>query len=100
MFQLRVLGSADLRNGEGHGANSVLAQPKRFALLTYLVMSKLDPTVGRDQVLGVFWPELDEKRARAALSQALYHLRQSLGPHWLSNVGDHLLRVDRSLDRL
>ena len=95
MLQLNVLGSADLRNGEGHGARSVLAQPKRFALLTYLVM-EADPTISRDQLLAVFWPDLEDGRARAALSQSLYHLRKSLGADWLENVGDHLLRVDRA----
>ena len=32
----------------------------------------------------------------AALSQALYQLRKSLGSTWIENIGDHLLRIDRT----
>ena len=32
----------------------------------------------RDTLLGVFWPELEQDRARNALSKAVYFLRQSL----------------------
>src|SRR5690349_15527396 len=35
--------------------------------------------MSRDAVVGLLWPEVDEARARAALSQALYALRRDTG---------------------
>ena len=72
----------------------VLAQPKRVALLAYLVVEGQRVPVPRDRLLALFWPESDEARARNALSQALHHLRQALGTDvtafadaWLADIG-------------
>lgn len=79
MIELRALGSTDLRGDDGHSIQSVLAQEKRLALLTYLAVAHPGSYCRRDHLLGLFWAESDESRARNSLSQALHQLRRSLG---------------------
>jgi len=58
-------------------------------------------TVGavRDTVLGTFWPETDQSRARAALRSALYTLRQHLPDRVIRSRGDDDLSIDPELLR-
>ncbi|MBT7069435.1 MAG: hypothetical protein HN855_04355 [Anaerolineae bacterium] len=44
-------------------------------LLAYLILHR-DRTHARSVVIGLFWPDISESRARRALSQALWHIRQ------------------------
>lgn len=78
MIRLSTLEQIDLRQADGARVNSVLQQPGRFALLVRLAMAR-GHTVRRDTLLGLFWPDSPEERARHRLSQAIYHLRKSLG---------------------
>jgi DNA-binding SARP family transcriptional activator/TolB-like protein len=94
MLRLTTLGAMDLRDRHGHPLRDVLAQPKRVALLTYLVVEGSSGPVSRDRLLAIFWPESDEARARNALSQALHHLRQALGPGLIESQGPHRIGVD------
>ncbi|HUH13124.1 MAG TPA: tetratricopeptide repeat protein [Longimicrobiales bacterium] len=87
MLELRILGATDLRAPDGAVAHSVLAQPKRLALLVYLVLAAPGAFVRRDTLLPLFWPEADEARARAALRKAIHYLRQSLGADVLVGRG-------------
>jgi serine/threonine-protein kinase len=79
MNELRILGSLELRAADGHPILSLHAQPKRLALLAYLALAEPGGGCRRDTLLALFWPERDEPRARAALRQSVYHLRQVLG---------------------
>src|SRR5690606_3500436 len=79
MIRFHVQGAIDLRGVDGRPLHSVLAQPKRTALLAYLVLADPGRFQRRDTLLAVFWPELDERHARNSLSQALHYLRSSLG---------------------
>ncbi len=92
MIRLSLMGSLDLRASDGRQILSVLAQPKRVALLAYLAAHR--DSVRRDTLLGLFWPESDEERARHALRQSLYTLRRSLGPRVLTSQGDEQLGID------
>jgi DNA-binding SARP family transcriptional activator/TolB-like protein/Flp pilus assembly protein TadD len=56
-----------------------MRQPKRLALLAYLAVARPHGLQRRDKVISIFWPELDDRHARNALSQALHVLRASLG---------------------
>jgi adenylate cyclase len=80
MIRLRTLGALDLRGSEGQELRAVLAQPKRAALLAYLVLATPRGPHRRDSLLALFWPEQDAEHARNALSQAVHFLRRSLGP--------------------
>jgi serine/threonine-protein kinase len=92
MIRLSLLGSLDLRASDGRQILSVLAQPKRVALLAYLAANQ--DYVRRDTLLGLFWPESDEEHARHALRQSVYTLRRGLGPRALASRGDEELRID------
>jgi serine/threonine-protein kinase len=92
MIRLSLLGSLDLRASDGRQILSVLAQPKRVALLAYLATNR--DYVRRDTLLGLFWPESDEEHARHALRQSVYTLRRGLGPRALASRGDEELAVD------
>src|SRR5688500_1337805 len=91
MFRLNVLGQIDLRDETGAEIRAILAQPKRLALLIYLAAASPRRFHRRDELLPLFWPEHGEDAARNALRQAVYQLRQSLGPGVLvSRGGDSL----------
>lgn len=77
MYTLQLLGALDLRDQNGQSVRSVIAQPKRIAVLAYLALH--EGFCRRDSLLPVFWPEQDEDRARASLRKVIYNLRQSLG---------------------
>lgn len=83
--ELTLLGSIELLNRAGDRAGSVLQQPKRFALLAFIAA---EGAVSRDRILGLFWPELPEDRARAALSQALYIIEDRLQTRVVRRDGD------------
>ncbi len=87
MLRLTTLGIIDLRDRLGRPVRDVLAQPKRIALLIHLVVEGRRGPVALERVLAMFWPESDEPRARNALSQALYHLRQAIGTELLLRQG-------------
>jgi hypothetical protein len=88
-FRLHVLGAPDLRAPDGRRVISVLSQPKRLGLLTYLALAP--GPVSRGRLVALFWPESDEARARNALSQAVFYLRRSLHERGVESVeGDRL----------
>lgn len=96
MIRLQTLGTADLTDVAGRPLRAVLAQPKRFALLAYLAIAQPTGHQRRDTLRWLFWPELDEERARASLSQALYYLRRSLGEGVLTSRGKEEVALDRT----
>jgi adenylate cyclase len=94
MIHFYTLGSLDLKADDGRQLRSVLAQPKRVALLAYLAACGRGDSHRRDTLLGVFWPDLDEARARHALNQSLYVLRRAVGPSVFVSTGDEELALD------
>ena len=78
MLELRLLGALEAVLAEQSGT-SLLAQPKRAALVVYLALSSRTGVVRRDRLLALFWPDADEAHARRALNQALHYLRGVLG---------------------
>jgi serine/threonine-protein kinase len=67
--------------------DAILAQPKRIGLLVYLVTAVPGRLHRLDELLAIFWPELDEGHARNALSQAAHALRVSLGHDVIAKRG-------------
>ncbi len=88
MLELRTLGPMDLRTADGRPVGSVLAQPKRMALLSYLVLEGRGGFVRRDLLLAAFWPEADGERGRASLRRSLHFLRAALGADVIVARGD------------
>ena len=63
MIELRCLGSIDLRSPERGPATRVIAQPKRYAVLAYLVLANPRGFHRRDTLIALFWPESDDEHA-------------------------------------
>src|SRR2546425_1234364 len=94
MIELGLLGGLDLRRSDGRDLESILTQPKRVALLAFLAAATPYRLHRRDILLGLFWPELDQNHARAAVRQALHGLRQGLGTDVVTSRGDEEVGVD------
>ena len=97
MIRFQMLGALDLRNSGGREIGSVLAQPKRTALLAYLAVASPCSFRRRDTLLGLFWPESDQSHARDSLRQAVRYLRRSVGEGVVVGRGDEELGVDEAL---
>jgi len=94
MIELRTFGGAELEGIEDKTARSAATQPKRLALVVYLVTAD-SAFRRRDVVIALLWPELDASRARAALRQALYSLRRALGDSAIATRGEEEIGVNR-----
>ena len=93
MIRLHTLGGLDLR-AAGNKGHPLLSQPKRLGLLVYLAAANVRGYRRRDSVFPMFWPELDDVRARGALRQAVYVLRRNLGDCVIRDRGEDELGVD------
>lgn len=93
-LRIRTLGTPDVRAADGTSLGSLLAQPKRAAILFYLACSPRGTHVSRDHLLSVFWPDFDDERARNSLRTALHYVRRSVGPAVVVSRPDGSLGVD------
>jgi DNA-binding SARP family transcriptional activator len=94
MIQFRTLGTLDLRAADGRELHSLLAQPKRIALLAYLCIAQPRGFHHRDTLLGLFWPNADQEHARSSLRKSLHFLRRALGDDAILSRGDEEVAVD------
>jgi DNA-binding SARP family transcriptional activator/TolB-like protein/Tfp pilus assembly protein PilF len=94
VITLRTLGSLDLRTERSEEPLSSLAHGKRVALLSYLAVARPRGFHRRDTIIGLFWPEVDQSHARAALRQAVHFLRQTLGPDVVLSRGAQDIGLD------
>jgi DNA-binding SARP family transcriptional activator len=92
MIELRTLGGLQLTSA-GTPVESVLAQPRRTALLCYLALATPRGFHARDKLYALFWPEHDARHARHALRQSLYFLRRALGANTIVSRGDGALAL-------
>jgi len=97
MLFLQTLGRIRLARADGSEIDELLRQPKRLALLAYLCSPRPGVWHRRDVLLAVFWSSLDTPRARTALRNALYVLRQHLGEGVIRTRGDEEVSVDPAL---
>lgn len=97
VLRLRVLGSVELCADDGRDLQSVLAQPKRLALLAYLACASPVGFHRRDRLLSLFWPELDDDHARGALNAAVRFLRREMGNAAIASRGSDEIGIDRSV---
>jgi DNA-binding SARP family transcriptional activator/TolB-like protein/thioredoxin-like negative regulator of GroEL len=88
MIDLRTLGALELTSADSNTVGSVLAQPRRAALLCYLALALPRGFQRRDALFALFWPEHDCDQARHALRQSVYFLRRALGPKTIVSRGD------------
>jgi TolB-like protein/DNA-binding SARP family transcriptional activator len=93
MIELRTLGALELTSAENRGVGTVLAQPRRAALLCYLALATPRGFRRRDTLFSLFWPEYDAEQARHALRQSVYVLRRALGAKAIVSRGDEELAL-------
>ena len=96
MIEVRTLGSLEV-SVSGQPLHSLVAQPKRLALLTYLCVARPRGFHRRDTLVGVFWPESDQAHARTSLRNALHVLRRLLGPDAIQSRGDEDVGIDPAI---
>lgn len=96
VYELRTLGGLDLVRRDCGRADGIPLPPKAASLLAYLAVERRGRPHRRSVLLGLFWPDLDEHRARAALSQTLYVLRRTLEPNLLESHGREEILLDAS----
>src|SRR5712691_9744278 len=94
MIKLGMLGTLSLTDADGREVQAVLRQPRRLALLAYLAAATPRGFHRRDSLLALFWPELDQEHARAALRQALHVVRDALGADAVASRGDEEIGLD------
>jgi serine/threonine-protein kinase len=87
MLELRTLGALELTSAESNAVSSVLAQPRRTALLCYLALAAPRGFHRRDTLFALFWPEDDTEHAQHALRQSVYLLRRTLGAKTIVSRG-------------
>ncbi len=92
---LNVLGTIELRGAPD--GDALLAQPKRLAVLLYLMLATPRGYHRRDRIIGLFWPESTDHHARGALRKALHGIRQALGDDVILTRGDNEVAVNTSL---
>src|SRR5256885_13464244 len=97
MIELRMLGRLSLTGADGREVRGLLGQPRRLALLAYLAAASPQGFHRRDSLLALFWPELDQEHARAALRQALHVVRDALGADVIVTRGDEEVALDFDL---
>jgi adenylate cyclase len=83
-----ALGPAGLKGPGDAEAAAFLQRPKLVGLFAYLAAATPSGLQRRDTLLGLFWAAMDQERARAALRQSLYNLRQFLGDGVVVTRGD------------
>src|SRR5437867_11889004 len=94
MIEFRMLGTLHLTDAAGHEVKALLTRSRRLALLAYLAASTPRRFHRRDSLLALFWPELDQEHARAALRQALHDLQGGLGREVVVARGDAEVGLD------
>jgi DNA-binding SARP family transcriptional activator len=89
-FRLRTLGGLSVE-GRDAPVPAAVTQRKRLAFLALLAAAD-SHGIARERLLLLLWPESTAERARAALYQLLYVVRQALGDE--SIAGTDELRLD------
>lgn len=82
---------------DGHDAPREAQWQKHLALLIYLSLSPKQKRA-RDHLLGVFWSEKPDQKARHALNEAVRRLRKALGTGRLRSEGDVLVLSNEGLE--
>jgi DNA-binding SARP family transcriptional activator/TolB-like protein len=99
MYTLQMLGGISVTNEAGAEVDALLRQSKHVALLAYLASPSPGTWHKRDSVIGMFWAEHDQTRARSAFRSALYTLRGHLPENAIRSRGDNDLSVDPQIMR-
>ncbi|HXQ78523.1 MAG TPA: hypothetical protein VN797_09950, partial [Gemmatimonadaceae bacterium] len=86
--RLTLLGTVSLTSSDSRPLRRALQQ-RRLALLAGLATAP-DQSASRDRLLGLLWPDRDERTARHLLADSVYVLRRALGHEAISAAGETL----------
>ena len=99
MISLALLGNVNLTVDGGAALDAPLRRSKGVMLLAYLAVARPHGFHRRQKIAALFWPELVEDRARAALRTTLARLRVDHGADLILGRGADEISVDASLLR-
>src|SRR5688572_188039 len=97
VVRFHILGAVNLAVGSDSDTRLILRRQKRLGLLAYLVLARPGGFHRRDELVALFWPDLDEHHARAALRQTLHWLRKVLGRDAILVRGEEEIAIDSSV---
>jgi DNA-binding SARP family transcriptional activator len=97
LLRLTLLGVFDLQGPDGASLDLALRRTKRMALLAYLSAARPRGFHRREKVAALFWPELSDERARAALRSTLFRLREDCGVDLVVRRGAEEIAIDTNL---
>jgi len=95
--RLHLLGPPRLVAWDGREIHEVLRRPQLLGVLGYLAAARPRGFRERDELLALFWPELDDFRARRALRKVLFLLRRAIAPEAIPSRGKNQISVDRAV---
>jgi DNA-binding SARP family transcriptional activator/tetratricopeptide (TPR) repeat protein/TolB-like protein len=91
VIEIRALGTLELRGpGEETDPAAILSRPKRAAILAYLACARPYGPRRRDELIGMFWPDLEQENAGRALNQSVYVLRSVIGEESVRTRGSEV----------
>ena len=93
-FRLITLGRLALIDADGREEPTLANRPRKLAVLAWIALA--GHRTSRERLVGVFWGERAEDRARNSLSDALSHLRRVLGHAALPAYQDQIGLADDS----
>ena len=93
-IRFSTFGSIDLESPDGTVLRSVLAQPRRTAILAYLALARPRGFHRRDTLVAMFWPESAQRPARDLLNTNISRLRAALGAGALLSRGTEEIGID------
>src|SRR5215471_11705062 len=73
--------------GPGDASVRRASQQRRLALLA-IIAATPGQSISRDRLLGLLWPDRDERSARHLLTDSIYVLRQTLGADAIETPGE------------
>jgi DNA-binding SARP family transcriptional activator len=91
---LLTLGRLEFRGEGADGAQELLRQPKRAAVLFFILLGRRGGFTTRGELLGMFWPEAERTRGRNSLRQTLSFLREALGGRVILNRGTTAVGIE------
>lgn len=91
VIRFLALGEIEFQDLDPRSAESLLAQPKRLAVLAYLILATPERGPARDGTVSIFWPNATRERGRGSLRNALHFLRLHLGANAIRSHGDGLI---------